>query len=147
MQVADLREQFKGRGDLAEAVHVLHHGKHSTTYIATAKSTGLKVLLKAYDIGRLVMSKAHSFSAQLTHKPASCIHVSRLCILSGCGVRAAASGLATLLPLVRLSEASVLYGLSLAPRHPLQVQSLPLMSCTHSRAPVRSGASACRQDG
>ena len=86
VQVADLREQFKGREDLAEVVHVLHHGKHFTTYIATAKSTGLKVLLKAYDVGELVMINVHGLPAQLTHKPASCMHASCLDFLSGFGV-------------------------------------------------------------
>ena len=83
MQVADLREQFKGRDDLSEAVHVLHHGKHFTTYIATAKSTGLKVLLKVYDVGEPKMITVHSLPAQLTHNPASCIHASPLGVLSG----------------------------------------------------------------
>ena len=69
MQVADLREQFKGREDLAEALHVLHHGKHFTTYIATAKSSGLKVLLKAYDIGELELSEVPCFPAQLARNP------------------------------------------------------------------------------
>ena len=106
--MADLREQFKSREDLAEVVHVLHHGKHFTVYIAIAKSTGLKVLLKAYDIGELVSSEVHSFSTQMTHYTASCIRAgappAALASCLGLRVCAAASGLATLLPFVCLCK-------------------------------------------
>lgn len=143
VQVADLREQFKGREDLAEVVHVLHHGKHFTIYIATAKSTGLKVLLKAYDIGKLVIRKVHSFSPHLTHLLASCMDVSAPAAFSlsclGLGICTAASGLAVLLPLCTSARRASKSLLSLAARHPSQMHPLPQMSCTNSRAPVRQG--------
>ncbi len=134
VQVADLREQFKGREDLAEVVHVLHHGKHFTIYIATAKSTGLKVLLKAYDIGKLVIRKVHSFSPQLTH------------LLHGCQC---ASSFLTVLSRFRDLHCSIRSGHSVAIVHlsetRFQITLEPSCKASFANAPPASDESHKQQ--
>lgn len=50
MQIADIR--YTSKADFAgSALHILHRGTNSIVYLATAQETGLKLLLKAYDIG------------------------------------------------------------------------------------------------
>ncbi len=50
MQIADI--QYTSKADFAgSALHILHRGTNSIVYLATAQETGLKLLLKAYDIG------------------------------------------------------------------------------------------------
>jgi hypothetical protein len=50
LQIADIR--YTSKADFAgSALHILHRGTNSIVYLATAQETGLKLLLKAYDIG------------------------------------------------------------------------------------------------
>ena len=50
MQIADIR--YTSKADFAgSALHILHRGTNSIVYLATAQETGLKLLLKVYDIG------------------------------------------------------------------------------------------------
>ena len=50
MQVASMR--YSSIADFSgSALHILHRGSNYITYIATAQQTGLKLLLKAYDLG------------------------------------------------------------------------------------------------
>jgi len=50
VQIADIR--YTSKADFAgSALHILHRGTNSIVYLATAQETGLKLLLKAYDIG------------------------------------------------------------------------------------------------
>ena len=49
LQIADI--QYTSKADFAgSALHILHRGANNIVYIATAQATGLKLLLKAYDI-------------------------------------------------------------------------------------------------
>lgn len=49
LQIADIR--YTSKADFAgSALHILHRGAINIVYIATAQATGLKLLLKAYDI-------------------------------------------------------------------------------------------------
>ncbi|DBA80162.1 TPA: hypothetical protein ACH3X2_007633 [Trebouxia sp. C0005] len=51
-QIADIR--YTSKADFAgSALHILHRGTNSIVYLATAQATGLKLLLKAYDIGKM----------------------------------------------------------------------------------------------
>ena len=51
MQIADLR--YTSKADFAgSALHILHRDTNYIVYIATAQQTGLKLLLKAYDMGK-----------------------------------------------------------------------------------------------
>ena len=51
MQVASMR--YSSKADFSgSALHILHRGSNYITYIATAQQTGLKLLLKAYDLGK-----------------------------------------------------------------------------------------------
>ena len=50
VQIADIR--YTSKADFAgSALHILRRGTNSIVYLATAQETGLKLLLKAYDIG------------------------------------------------------------------------------------------------
>lgn len=51
MQIADIRYTSKA-AFTGSALHILHRGTNYIVYIATAQETGLKLLLKAYDIGK-----------------------------------------------------------------------------------------------
>ncbi len=49
-QIADIR--YTSKADfVGSALHILHRGTNNILYLATAQATGLKLLLKAYDIG------------------------------------------------------------------------------------------------
>ena len=51
MQIADIR--YTSKEALAgSALHILHRGTNYIVYIATARETGLKLLLKAYDMSK-----------------------------------------------------------------------------------------------
>ena len=50
VQIADI--QYTSKADFAgSALHILHRGTNNILYLATAQATGLKLLLKVYDIG------------------------------------------------------------------------------------------------
>lgn len=49
MQIADIRYTSEA-AFAGSALHILHRGSNYIVYIATAQETGLKLLLKAYDI-------------------------------------------------------------------------------------------------
>lgn len=49
IQIADIRYTSKA-AFAGSALHMLHRGANYIVYIATAQETGLKLLLKAYDI-------------------------------------------------------------------------------------------------
>ena len=59
MQIADIRytsrEAFAG-----SALHILHRATNYIVYIATAQETGLKLLLKAYDKGKLLFHRCYA---------------------------------------------------------------------------------------
>lgn len=51
MQMADIRYTSKD-AFAGSAFHILHRGANYVVYIVTAKETGLKLLVKAYDMGK-----------------------------------------------------------------------------------------------
>ncbi|KAL3141526.1 hypothetical protein ABBQ32_004775 [Trebouxia sp. C0010 RCD-2024] len=51
-QIADIRYTSKDAFG-GSAFHILHRGPNYVVYIVTAKETGLKLLLKAYDMGKM----------------------------------------------------------------------------------------------
>ena len=53
MQIADIRYTSKD-AFAGSALHILHRGSNYVVYIATAQETGLKLLLKAYDLGQAI---------------------------------------------------------------------------------------------
>ena len=50
LQIANIRYTSKDAFS-GSAYHILHRGPNYVVYIVTARETGLKLLLKAYDLG------------------------------------------------------------------------------------------------